>query len=55
MLKRYFENARRGIKNNWERTKYANNDYFWISPIVKMIMIELKPELNGKDLSENKM
>ncbi len=35
--------------------RYANNDYFWInSSHPKMIMHPVKPELNGKDLSENK-
>lgn len=35
--------------------RYANNDYFWINDSnPKMIMHPIKPELNGKDLSENK-
>jgi methyl-accepting chemotaxis protein len=35
--------------------RYANNDYFWINDSTpKMIMHPIKPELNGKDLSENK-
>ena len=35
--------------------RYANNDYFWINDSnPKMVMHPIKPELNGKDLSENK-
>ncbi len=35
--------------------RYANNDYFWINDSTpKMVMHPIKPDLNGKDLSENK-
>ena len=43
--------ALEGIKN----LRYSENEYFWIndlSPV--MIMHPYKPELNGKDLSDNK-
>uniref|UniRef100_UPI004047C701 methyl-accepting chemotaxis protein n=1 Tax=Aliarcobacter sp. TaxID=2321116 RepID=UPI004047C701 len=35
--------------------RYGNGDYFWINDsFPKMIMHPIKPDLNGKDLSENK-
>ena len=35
--------------------RYGNGDYFWINDSYpNMIMHPIKPELNGKDLSENK-
>ncbi len=35
--------------------RYNDNDYFWINDLSpKMIMHPITPELNGKDLSENK-
>jgi len=35
--------------------RYGNNDYFWINDMQpKMVMHPLKPELDGKDLSEAK-
>jgi len=38
-----------------QNLRYAEKEYFWINDMTpKMIMHPFKPELNGKDLSENK-
>ncbi len=35
--------------------RYNEKDYLWINDMTpRMIMHPIKPELNGKDLSENK-
>src|SRR4051794_31036609 len=37
------------------KLRYGENDYFWINDMhPTMVMHPTKPELNGKDLSENK-
>lgn len=38
-----------------EKLRYAGNEYFWINDLhPKMMMHPMKPELNGKDLSDMK-
>jgi methyl-accepting chemotaxis protein len=49
------EEAQKRAKTSIEKLRYGANDYFWINDLKPvMIMHPLKPELNGKDLSENK-
>jgi len=37
------------------KLRYGSGDYFWINDLTpRMVMHPLKPELNGKDLSDNK-
>lgn len=37
------------------KLRYGSGDYFWINDLTpRMIMHPIKPELNGKDLTENK-
>jgi methyl-accepting chemotaxis protein len=37
------------------KLRYGNGDYFWINDLTpRMVMHPLKPELNGKDLTDNK-
>ena len=47
--------AQQRVKKRIENMRYGANDYFWINDTTPtMIMHPLKPELNGKDLSEIK-
>ena len=49
------EEAQKGALQQLEKLRYGSNDYFWINDLKPvMIMHPLKPELNGKDLSEAK-
>ena len=49
------EEAQKRAMMRIEKLRYGTNDYFWINDLKPaMIMHPLKPELNGKDLSENK-
>jgi len=49
------EEAQKRAKKRAENMRYGSNDYFWINDMTpRMVMHPLKPELNGKDLSESK-
>ncbi|MBI5473060.1 MAG: methyl-accepting chemotaxis protein [Ignavibacteriae bacterium] len=49
------EEAQRRAKQSVQALRYNEKEYFWINDLApRMIMHPYKPELNGKDLSENK-
>jgi methyl-accepting chemotaxis protein len=49
------EDAQKMAKAAVAQLRYGNNDYFWINDLAPtMVMHPLKPELNGKDLSDYK-
>ncbi len=49
------EEAQTQAKLTIKSLRYGDNDYFWINDLgPNMIMHPFKPELDGKDLSENK-
>ena len=49
------EEAQKRAAADIGRIRYQGNEYFWINDLApKMIMHPIKPELDGKDLSENK-
>ncbi|KJU85548.1 methyl-accepting chemotaxis sensory transducer [Candidatus Magnetobacterium bavaricum] len=49
------EEAQNRVKAHIRNIRYMEKEYFWINDMQpKMIMHPIKPELDGKDLSENK-
>ncbi|WP_420476258.1 methyl-accepting chemotaxis protein [Noviherbaspirillum sp. ST9] len=49
------EEAKRQAMQAVKALRYGGNEYFWINDMhPKMVMHPIKPELDGKDLSENK-
>ena len=49
------DEARKRAALRISKLRYGENDYFWINDMhPTMVMHPTKPELNGKDLSENK-
>ncbi len=49
------EEARRQAMAAVRSMRYGDNDYFWINDLAPaMVMHPMKPELDGKDLSQNK-
>lgn len=49
------EEAQNLAKAEIKSLRYAGNEYYWINDLQpKMIMHPIKPELDGKDLSQNK-
>ncbi len=47
--------AKQGAMDALKRLRYGGNEYFWINDMQpRMVMHPIKPELEGKDLSENK-
>ncbi|MCX5828977.1 MAG: cache domain-containing protein [Deltaproteobacteria bacterium] len=49
------EEARKRAASDVQNLRYAEKEYFWINDLVpRMVMHPYKPELNGKDLSEEK-
>lgn len=49
------EQAQALAKESISKLRYAGSEYFWINDLhPKMVMHPIKPELNGKDLTENK-
>lgn len=49
------EEAQKRAKKRLEHMRYGSNDYFWINDTTPtMIMHPIKPEMNGKDLSDVK-
>ncbi|WP_088706592.1 methyl-accepting chemotaxis protein [Noviherbaspirillum denitrificans] len=49
------DDAKKQAMNAIKSLRYGGNEYFWINDMQpKMVMHPIKPELDGKDLSENK-
>ena len=49
------EQAQKSAIEAVKNLRYSGNEYFWINDLhPKMIMHPFKPELNGKDISDNK-
>jgi len=49
------EDAKRAAMESIRALRYSGNEYFWINDSQpKMLMHPIKPELEGKDLTENK-
>ena len=49
------EHAKARAMQRLSTLRYGNGDYFWINDMhPRMVMHPIKPELDGKDLSENK-
>ncbi len=49
------EKAQAGARAAIKNMRYEHNDYFWLNDMTpKMVMHPLKPELDGKDLTDNK-
>ena len=49
------EEAQRQVQEAIRKLRYNEKEYFWINDLgPRMIMHPIKPELNGKDLTENK-